>query len=94
MDKEISEILRGSSSLDSAIARLTPQQKLTLIEHIARSINVPVTPSISNGQSVDPDTQRNNLLRFLDEVAKLPVKNPADGLSGRDHDVILYGRRS
>lgn len=41
----------------------------------------------------DPLTQQKNLLRFLEEMEKLPVQTPDDGFSGRDHDTVLYPRR-
>jgi hypothetical protein len=87
MTESIADILKYPNSLDSALAQMTPAQKLALIEYIARSMPEPQP-------APDPETQRKNLRRLLDEMANLPVNNPGDGFSGRDHDDILYGRRS
>jgi hypothetical protein len=38
--------------------------------------------------------QREALLALHAEVVRLPVTNPSDGLSNRDHDQILYGEVS
>jgi hypothetical protein len=38
-------------------------------------------------------TQQQNLLRFLEDMERLPVQNPDDCFSGRDHDAILYRPR-
>jgi predicted DNA-binding antitoxin AbrB/MazE fold protein len=31
------------------------------------------------------------VLRFIEEMAALPLEGPDDGFSGADHDKILYG---
>jgi predicted DNA-binding antitoxin AbrB/MazE fold protein len=31
------------------------------------------------------------VLRFVEEIAALPLEGPDDGFSGADHDKILYG---
>jgi predicted DNA-binding antitoxin AbrB/MazE fold protein len=36
--------------------------------------------------------QQNAIAAMLEEIASLPVKEPDDGFSGRDHDKVLYGR--
>ena len=75
---------RDLDTLEQAIERLTPAEKLTLIEHIARSLrNVPTRTS---------NVQRRDALRRLrQELAVLPVHNPVDGFSNRQHDQLLYG---
>jgi hypothetical protein len=39
-------------------------------------------------------SQRENLDRLCKELAAMPVGEIDDGLSGRDHDEILYGNKS
>jgi hypothetical protein len=87
MTDSTSNILRDQRALDEALAQMTPAQRLALIEHIARGM--PETQP-----EPDPETQRQNLQELFEEMAKLPVQNPADGFSGQDHDDLLYGRRA
>ena len=64
--------------------RLTPAEKLMLIEHLARSLrDVPTRTT--------PAQQRDALRRLRQELATLPVHNPSDGFSNRQHDQLLYG---
>lgn len=64
--------------------RLTTQEKLALIERLARTLQAPPQQKAS-------DQQRAALQRLRRELAALPVRNPADGLSNRQHDQLLYG---
>jgi hypothetical protein len=41
----------------------------------------------------DPLTQQEVQRRFLEAMEELPIQNPDDDFSGRDHDTILYRRR-
>jgi hypothetical protein len=66
------------------IDRLTTQEKLALIEHLARSLQMAST-------GISPDQQRAALQRLQGELAALPVVNPSDGFSNRQHDQLLYG---
>jgi hypothetical protein len=66
--------------------RLTPGEKLGLIERLARSLREPV---IEDQES--PVQQREALRRLRCKMKTLPVHNPADGFSNRDHDRLLYG---
>ena len=71
-------------TLEQTIEWLTPAEKLTLIEHIARSLrDVPMRTT--------PVQQRDALRRLRQELAVLPVHNPVDGFSNRQHDQLLYG---
>ena len=60
------------------------QDAVRLIEELARSLRTPT----NEGKS---DDLRANLDRLRRELARLPVRNPADGVSNRDHDRELYG---
>jgi hypothetical protein len=66
------------------IDRLTTQEKLALIEHLARSLQMAST-------GISPDQQRAALQRLQGELAALPVVNPSHGFSNRQHDQLLYG---
>jgi hypothetical protein len=72
------------SVLQQAIDHLSPSEKLHLIEEVARSLRSPAT-------APDFDEQKARLARLRSEMAALPVLNPDDGFSNRDHDQCLYG---
>jgi hypothetical protein len=71
-------------TLEQTVERLTPTEKLTLIEHLARSLRETSTRTTST-------QQRDALRRLRQELAALPVHNPVDGFSNRQHDQLLYG---
>jgi hypothetical protein len=71
-------------SIDQTLEKLTAHQKLKLIERLARSLGTSPAP-----QTIEQ--KREALDRLGSEMACLPVANPADGFSGRDHDQLLYG---
>ena len=66
--------------------RLTPGEKLALIEHLAHSLQSPI--AVDQGSAIQ---QREALRHLRHALAALPVHNPEDGLSNRDHDRLLYG---
>ena len=71
-------------TLEQTIERLTPAEKLTLIDHLARSLrDAPMRTT--------PVQQRAALRRLQQELAGLPVHNLVDGFSNRQHDPLLYG---
>jgi hypothetical protein len=71
-------------TISHTLERLTSQEKLALIERLARSLQaIP--------HQVSPDQQRTALQRLRRELAALPVVNPDDGFSNRQHDDLLYG---
>ena len=71
-------------TLEQTIEHLTPAEKLMLIEHLARSLrDVPMQTTFAK--------QHDALRRLRQELAALPVDNPADGFSNRQHDQLLYG---
>lgn len=73
--------------LQETLDDLTPTEKLQLIEEAARSLRAPTTAQ-------EPEKRNASLERLRRELAALPVRNPADGFSGRDHDSVLYGGSS
>lgn len=45
-------------------------------------------------QQFSPEERQQNLSALLERSSQLPIRHPQDGLSGRDHDQILYGDKS
>jgi hypothetical protein len=66
------------------LTKLTPGEKLQLIEEVARSLRQP-------SEKVGARESRTDLDRLRRELAALPVCNPADGFTNRNHDEELYG---
>ena len=69
--------------LEQAVSQLTRDEQLRLFEHLSQAIHLE-TPSA-------PDKKRMALHELRMELATLPVVNPADGFSNRDHDRLIYG---
>jgi predicted DNA-binding antitoxin AbrB/MazE fold protein len=70
-----------------------PLAAVDLQEHERVQINiVPAAPEHAVRDLHDAIAdQRRALDRLAAEMANLPVKNPDDGFSARDHDLVLYG---
>jgi hypothetical protein len=43
--------------------------------------------------AADLARQQTAIAEMLSEIESLPIEEPDDGFSGRDHDKILYGGR-
>ena len=74
----------SSESIDKRLEKLTVREKLELIERLARSVLRAPTPCSA-------EQKREALNQLRREMVTLPVSNPPDGFSGRDHDQLLYG---
>ena len=75
--------------LQEALDQLTVEEKQRVIDHVKRSLeHDSVAPADQAKQ------QRSALDRLRNETDKLPIHNPEDGLSNRDHDDLLYGEAS
>jgi hypothetical protein len=70
-------------TISNELETLSVNQKLQLIERLARSVR--------NGKEHSSQEQREALEALRKELASLPVNNPDDGFSNRDHDSLLYG---
>jgi len=70
-------------TLQELLDRLSPDERLMLIERLARSMH--------SDQTNPAEMQLAALKRLRDELAALPVTNPDDGFSNREHDRLLYG---
>jgi len=73
--------------LQRIIQHLAPAEKLQLIEEVARSLREPTKES-------EWEVRRANIGRLRRELGELPVCNPIDGFSNRDHDDVLYGEQA
>jgi hypothetical protein len=71
-------------TLEDTIQKLTPGEKLELIELVARSLR-------TAGEAPSASRQRDALQALRSKLAALPVRNAADGFSNRNHDAVLYG---
>ncbi|MGE3240526.1 MAG: hypothetical protein AB7G28_09165 [Pirellulales bacterium] len=47
-----------------------------------------------SGSSATPGvlSQHSQIEAMLSEIEQLPIEEPEDGFSGRDHDRVLYGK--
>lgn len=71
---------------------LRPITPLNLPESVEVSGTLEETSIVGiNGDTLDLDRQQRALNSMFAEVDKLPQSPRSDGLSGRDHDKILYG---
>lgn len=67
----------------SAIEHLTPPEKLDLLERISKSLQ--------GNPERSPADRKAALLKLCEELDALPIGNPPDGWSNRDHDAAIYG---
>jgi predicted DNA-binding antitoxin AbrB/MazE fold protein len=58
--------------------------------HVQSPINDLTRPSELTPEELA--RQRTAIEEMLAEIERLPIEEPDDGFSGRDHDKILYGR--
>jgi hypothetical protein len=72
--------------IGESVDGLSTSEKLQLIERLARSLRT--TPDRS------PQEQREALMKLRKKLAALPIANPIDGFSNRDHDRFVYGDAS
>jgi hypothetical protein len=66
------------------LERLTTQEKRALLERLAQSLQGGAPERL-------PAQQQAALQRLRQELTLLPVMNPADGSSNRQHDHFLSG---
>ena len=71
-------------TVEKALPSLTPAQKRKLLQKVTDSLYPKRGPPSAAAQ-------RKAFLELRRKLAALPVHNPSDGLSNRDHDKILYG---
>ena len=77
--------------------RLNPDGTLELDQKLALPVGpveVSVRSLVPPEPAMEAERQRENLERLKEELAALPVMNPADGFSNRNHDDLLYGHGS
>ena len=71
-------------TIDRTLQRLTPAEKLELIERVVQSLKSATMP-------FSPERQQNEARKLIAKMEALPPEGPDDGFSGRDHDKVLYG---
>jgi hypothetical protein len=69
--------------IEAAIKNWSEADKLELARRLLRE-------SHGNG-ATDSENQREALSRLREQTEKMPVFNPSDGRSNRDHDTLIYG---
>lgn len=83
-------------SLDSehaaVLANVARQTGKSYQQLVADAIDLAFDPQSPLSRKQLPSAERQeNLSALLERSSQLPVLHPQDGLSGRDHDQILYG---
>lgn len=81
----MSPVIADWAQLEASVESLSKVDRLRLIEVLSRSLRAPT----------ESDLLKQSVARraFMDELAALPVVDPADGFSNRQHDAVLYGAR-
>jgi predicted DNA-binding antitoxin AbrB/MazE fold protein len=72
-----------------------PLQPVDLAQGTPVEVQVPAATSQTGHDELSPEEltrQRAAIESMLAEIESLPIEEPADGFSGRDHDKILYGK--
>jgi len=85
----------GHSQYDEVLRHalaLPPADRRTLVEDVTRSLAREESAG-AHEASKEVKGQRQRALELMKELDKLPLHDPKDGLSGCDHDLILYGWR-
>lgn len=80
---------QDTEQLERLIGKLTEAEKRGLADRLLRSLDGEAVAAPHDDRMM-PE-QKQALLDFLDEIESLPVENPDDPFSGRDHDKVLYG---
>jgi hypothetical protein len=75
-------------AIEQAVERLDRHDKLRLIEVLARSLQ---RADAGPASLPTPAERRANLKRLRRDLDALPIGNPEDGCSNRDHDALIYG---
>jgi predicted DNA-binding antitoxin AbrB/MazE fold protein len=78
---------------DAGIFR--PLQPVELAEGTRVEVALPVVKDVEANGELAPEVlacHQKAVAEMLAEIESLPIEEPDDGFSGRDHDKILYGR--
>jgi predicted DNA-binding antitoxin AbrB/MazE fold protein len=73
-----------------------PLQPVDLAPGTQVEVQLPGAPSRKLTDELPPEAlarQQKAIAEMLAEIESLPIREPDDGFSGRDHDKILYGKR-
>jgi predicted DNA-binding antitoxin AbrB/MazE fold protein len=72
-----------------------PLQPVDLANGTQVEVQVPTVPAGEATAEMSPEElarQRAAIEEVLAEIDRLPIEEPDDGFSGRDHDKVLYGK--
>ena len=69
------------------IRDITSEEKVQLIEQLAQSLQRP-------NKAPEGKESRQNIREMMEKLEAMPVGNPDDGFSSKDHDKIIYGGNS
>lgn len=78
---------------DSGVFR--PLQPVDLAQGTPVEVQLPLVPDAESRSELSPPElacQQQAIDEMLAEIDRLPIQEPDDGFSGRDHDKILYGQ--
>jgi predicted DNA-binding antitoxin AbrB/MazE fold protein len=70
-----------------------PLEPVELAEGTRVEVQVPTAPPSEELSPEELARQQAAIDEMLAEIESLPIEEPDDGFSGRDHDKILYGGR-
>lgn len=70
---------------------LRPLVPLQLNEHEVVSLSITTNPQAGLADD-EAAKQRSTLMAYVSKVESRPVDVPQDGLSNRDHDLLIYGK--
>lgn len=70
---------------------LRPLVPLSLQEQEVVSLTIS-TAAAKDGAEAEASRQRSVLMAYVAKVESQPVDAPSDGLSNRDHDLLIYGK--
>lgn len=76
---------------DSGVFR--PLKPVELAEGTPVVVQVPQTTPPAELSPEELEQQQTAIKKMLAEIESLPIQEPDDGFSGRDHDKILYGKQ-
>jgi len=73
-----------------------PLEPVELAEGTRVGVQIAIAAPPEDAAELSPEEQarqRAAILEMLAEIESLPIREPDDGFSGRDHDKVLYGAR-
>jgi hypothetical protein len=69
--------------LRNIIAKMSTKERLELIEELAHSLR-------KRREAPEGEELRENVRKLMEKIEALPIGNPDDGFSSKDHDKVIY----